>query len=311
MNVTLVLITLVSLAVAIIMTVVAWRARRDERLRSEARVAALAEVIGSSGYRSENVPSSAVAWLAGSPGNPGSPGNADTFRVTDAPSRSYMSGAPVAAVTRPGPRAAVARQAAELELRPVSVVSPDLFATAQPAETPGTRLGAVIALGLFVVGSIAALVVVVSGGETANVAGRTRQPAPSGQSRASQPVVQPGSNRAPQSAVLPLELVALGHELDGDRLTVRGIVRNPGSGAEVDGLTAVVFLFDKQGGFISSGRAAVAAAALVPGAEAPFVISISIPGVNNVGRYRVSFRTADNVVPHIDRRNHESIAQLQ
>src|SRR5207244_10032861 len=112
MNVTLVLITLVSLAVAIIMTVVAWRARRDERLRSEARVAALAEVIGSSGYRSENVPSSAVAWLAGSPGNPGSPGNADTFRVTDAPSRSYVSGAPVAAVTRPGPRAAVARQAA-------------------------------------------------------------------------------------------------------------------------------------------------------------------------------------------------------
>ena len=77
------------------------------------------------------------------------------------------------------------------------------------------------------------------------------------------------------------------------------------------GLTAVVFLFDKQGGFISSGRAAVAAAALAPGAEAPFVISISIPGVNNVGRYRVSFRTEDRVVPHIDRRKHESIAQLQ
>ena len=58
---------------------------------------------------------------------------------------------------------------------------------------------------------------------------------------------------APAPAPVPLELVALGHERDGDRLTVRGVVRNPAAGAEIDGVTAVVFLFNRDGGFLASG----------------------------------------------------------
>jgi hypothetical protein len=119
-------------------------------------------------------------------------------------------------------------------------------------------------------------------------------------------------SRAPRSAnpvavaapaALPLELVALGHERVGDRLTVRGVVRNPASGAGMDRLTAVVFLFTSNGGFLASGRAAVESPALRPGGESTFVVTV--PGASDVGRYRVSFRTDDRLVSHVDRR-HES-----
>jgi hypothetical protein len=105
-----------------------------------------------------------------------------------------------------------------------------------------------------------------------------------------------------QPAAAPaLELVALGHERDGDRLTVRGIVRNPGTGSPVERLTAVVFLFSRDGGFLASGRIAVGPTGLRPGGESPFVVTV--PGAAEVGRYRVSFRTDDRVVPHVDRRD--------
>src|SRR4029450_4940066 len=51
-----------------------------------------------------------------------------------------------------------------------------------------------------------------------------------------------------------LQLVSLDHERGDDHLTVRGVVRNPPRGSEVDHLTAVVLLFNQQGGFLTSGR---------------------------------------------------------
>ena len=99
---------------------------------------------------------------------------------------------------------------------------------------------------------------------------------------------------------LPLELVALGHGRDADRLTIRGVVRNPPSGAGKSGLTAVVLLFNHDGGLFTSGRAAIDPSTLAPGAESSF--AVTIPGAVDVGRYRVSFRTDDGVVPHVDRR---------
>jgi hypothetical protein len=114
--------------------------------------------------------------------------------------------------------------------------------------------------------------------------------------------VHPGAATAP--AAPPLELVALGHERDGDRLTVRGIVRNPPAGTGIDQLTAVVLLFTPDGGFVASGRAAVESSALRPGGESPF--AVTVPGVTVVGKYRVSFRTDEHVVPHLDRRHDQS-----
>lgn len=108
---------------------------------------------------------------------------------------------------------------------------------------------------------------------------------------------------APAPAVRPLELIALGHERVGDQLTVRGIVRNPPAGPGLDRLSAVVSLFTPDGGFLTSGRADVDAASLRPGGESTFVVTL--PRAADVGRYRVSFRTDDRVVPHLDRR-HES-----
>ena len=84
----------------------------------------------------------------------------------------------------------------------------------------------------------------------------------------------PGSARVEQPARVPLELVALEHDRDDSRLIVRGIVRNPASAVTLNGLTAVVLVFSKDGGFIASERAPVAVTALVPGAETPFVVTL-------------------------------------
>jgi hypothetical protein len=98
----------------------------------------------------------------------------------------------------------------------------------------------------------------------------------------------------------PLELVSLSHSRQDDKLAVSGLVRNPASGQPVEKLSAVVFLFDRMGTFVTSSRAHVDFLKLGAGDESPFVVSIDAPAT--VSRYRVSFRTDDGVVPHIDRR---------
>jgi hypothetical protein len=105
---------------------------------------------------------------------------------------------------------------------------------------------------------------------------------------------------ATQSAA-PLELISLRHERTGRRLSLSGLVRNPAGGASVEGLSAVVFLFDAQGGFVSSARADVDFKRLAPGDESPFVIAVDAP--TSVARYRVSFRTDAGVLAHVDRRS--------
>lgn len=171
----------------------------------------------------------------------------------------------------------------DLELRHAEATrSPDLFTAARPGD-PRSRLVAVMVIGVFAFVSVAALSIVMSAGS------RT---AASPANRASH--ANPASQTSP-----PLELVALGHERDGDRLIVRGVVRNPGP--RVDGLAAVVFLFDRDGGFVANGRATIESGPLGRGAESTFVVTVT--GANNVGRYRVSFRTGDRVVQHIDRRH--------
>jgi hypothetical protein len=84
-------------------------------------------------------------------------------------------------------------------------------------------------------------------------------------------------------------------------LTVRGVLRNPAGGTEIEQLTAVVLLFNREGGYIASGRAAVGTAKLSPGGETTFMVTIA--GAPDVQRYRVSFRTARDVVPHVDVRS--------
>jgi hypothetical protein len=111
---------------------------------------------------------------------------------------------------------------------------------------------------------------------------------------------------AAENTNLPLELVSLRHERQGSRLSLSGLVRNPTGGAPIDALTAVVFLFDANGGFISSARAGVDFKRLGGGDESPFVVAMDAP--SSVARYRVSFRTDAGIVAHVDRRGEQPVA---
>ena len=96
-----------------------------------------------------------------------------------------------------------------------------------------------------------------------------------------------------------LELLSMRHTRTGDGLTVTGLVRNRGVAADPS-TVAVVFVFDRDGGFVASGRAPLEFGAIANCDESPF--QVTIPNVKDVGRYRVSFRTTAGIVPHVDRR---------
>ena len=163
-----------------------------------------------------------------------------------------------------------------------------LFTEAPPQQ--GTRLAAAGVVGLLAVGAVTGLVLLAEGGSR-------RRPA-------SGPV-----HVERQAVDVPLELIALEHDRDETRLVVRGIVRNPPSGAKLNGLTAVVLVFSKDGAFVADERAPVAIAPLAAGAETPFVVTL--PDADSVDRYRVSFRTDDRIVPHVDRRGRNPVAHTE
>jgi hypothetical protein len=177
---------------------------------------------------------------------------------------------------------------------PVAVSAGDLFAARQPARG-GFRFATVAAAGLFVCGAAAIAVVASNASSSASqaVAERPIQTVPAH--------VERHADAPNPATAVPIELLALGHERDGDRLTVRGVVRNPLTGVALDRFTTVVLLFNEDGGFLGSSRSTVESPALGPGGETAF--AVTVPGANRVGRYRVSFRSEDRVVPHIDRRS--------
>jgi hypothetical protein len=188
--------------------------------------------------------------------------------------------------------ARIAALAAAIHDEPLASPTPaetagDLFTSRQPVGT-GSRFATVAAVGLLVFGGVAALAVVSSSawGEATVRSESSSTTAPEPQQT---------------STIQPLELVALGHDRDGDRLTVRGVVRNPASGMALDRVTAVVLVYKEDGGFVGSGRAAVDSTMLRPGGETAF--TVTVPAASQIGRYRVSFRTEDRVIPHIDRRD--------
>jgi hypothetical protein len=104
----------------------------------------------------------------------------------------------------------------------------------------------------------------------------------------------------------PLELISLRHDRQGSKLEVSGLVRNPASANPVEHLTAVVFLFDPAGAFVASARAPIDFTKLAAGEESPFVVTLDAPA--DVSRYRVSFRTDEGIVPHVDRRGAPPVA---
>ena len=100
----------------------------------------------------------------------------------------------------------------------------------------------------------------------------------------------------------PLELMSLSQGSDAGTFTVTGLVQNPRDGAAMQDVTAVVYLFDRDGNYFASGKAALDNNALRPGEESPFVVRVPSAGV--VSRYRIGFRSDTNgVIAHVDRRH--------
>jgi hypothetical protein len=283
MDIVLLGITLVSLVVALVMSAAAWRVSRDERARSAARVAALSAA--ASGQEQAEwtsvkpiAPEVVTDRVAVSELRPAAPWTTSRVSTFATPGRVQTSGRAAARET-------------ELVMHPVfaeeSVSSPVL---AEGFLGSGSTSGHNDRQRGLAVAAVLLFAVVVSAGAW-TMYGR--------QSVASSATVAVADGS-------PLELVSLRHERRGPRLAVTGLVRNPGAGGIVERLAAVVFLFDRDGAFISSARAPVDFLRLVPGDETPFVIDVEAP--LTVARYRVSFRNDSGVVPHVDRRAQEPVA---
>jgi hypothetical protein len=98
-----------------------------------------------------------------------------------------------------------------------------------------------------------------------------------------------------------LELLSLNHAGTEGEWRIAGAVRNPGASAALGTVTAVAFLFDKDGAFVGSGRAPLESMEFGIGDTSSFTVAVAPTGP--VARYRISFRGADGqVIPHVDRR---------
>jgi hypothetical protein len=238
-------ITVVSLLVALVMSVTAWRLMRDEKQRSAARIAALSAAAN------------------------------DEPTLPDIPLAQPAASAKPAAVRMPWKPASIAP--IERAGEPV-VTHASGFLGSAPIErqSGGRQRGLAIATLVFFV--------VITGAFLSTMTGSGNAPAAAGAA----------------STNAPLELVSLSHARQNEKLAVSGLVRNPSAGRPVEKLSAVVFLFDRAGTFVASSKAHVDFLKLGAGDESPFVVAIDAPA--SVARYRVSFRTDDGVVPHIDRR---------
>lgn len=163
-----------------------------------------------------------------------------------------------------------------------------------PTARAGDARGLIVVVALLLVGLLAAgYAWMAPGAATADVPASVPA-ATTAATGETEGVVAPGG--------IPLELVSLAHERRGGTLVVRGVVRNPVAGSARAELSASVLLLDQAGGFLRSGRAALPATSLAPGAETAF--TVTLPSTDDVRRYRVTFRDADGaLVPHADRRN--------
>jgi hypothetical protein len=278
MDAALVIITLLSLGLTGALLVYAARLQREAEQRSEARVAALAAEI----HRDDEGPAPGpitTAETLSPAARPGPPAGHHA-RVRVQPEEGDV---PRAAATdgRASTPSNVAPRATAGDAAAGAAFSRDLFrveADEEPSSPP--RRVAAVAVGVAV---IALAVVAIVGGR--------RGEAVEGAPTAATALAAEGA---------PLELVTLRHAREGSTLTISGIVRNPGDAPSRQGVAAVVFLFDRNGGFVTSARAALDYQALGAGEESPFVVSF--PNAGEVGRYRVSFRTEQAIVPHVDRR---------
>ena len=273
-------VSAVAVVVALITTVIAWRLSRREHAQSAARVAALSLGASDTGVATRAVPATGyetepVAVGQSRSGAPWAAARVTAFASTRPVNHGGRTeGTDFLRTSSDGPDLATSS----------AVFSEGFLGSSVSAPSSGGRQRGLLiaALALFVV-ALAGSYWIVFG---------------------DRPTADPVAAAASQTA--PLELISLRHERRSGRLAVTGLVRNPVAGSQLGALTAVVFLFDQQGAFITSARADIDFLKLGPGDESPFVINVDAP--SSVARYRVSFRNEAGLVPHVDRRGQEPIA---
>ena len=269
MEMLLIVITIISVATAIVALASAHRLTRHERERSEARVAALATAAETHGGMDGGWKQVAGEWQWVA--EPATQGIGDLGLGIIAATRVTQEKRVIPA-TEPIPNPQSLITASDTEIS-----SGGLFGTVQREETSGSR---------WPVFAVAAVMLLMVGGALFFLnASASSDPAAT--------AVKVGPSE-------PIELVALGHSREVHTLTITGTVRNPSSGVKLEGLTAVVSLLDRDGALVSTKDVPLDYRAIGPGEEAPFKVTIPDPGA--IARYRVSFRAGTDVVPHVDRR---------
>lgn len=275
MDTTLVTVTILSMGMAAALSVIVWRLLRDERRRSEARIAALTEA-------SRPMAGSATvpAKDASPPGRGAIPPRRDTIppkRGNDLPvvsafRRNASEDLPLHAPDAPAPTSA-------------------LFVEPDRASPWGNRL--VVMAGLSMV--LAAVVLF------AMTAAKSREGAPARTAAAP---------AAPEPAAARLELLALRDARQADTLTITGMVQNPRTGSLLSRVAVTAYAFDDKGTFLASGRALIDVTSLAPGDESPFIVKV--PVAEAVARYRIGFRSEDGrVIAHVDKRQQAPVAVLR
>lgn len=273
MDTLLLIVTGASLVAALFLGWTAWRLARAERERELARIAALAAAVADASAATPADPQPRVETPRAEPPSQWAVARprASTRMAAVRPVTEEIVWAP------PRPE--------ELPLRTEPAIVPamhDAFlGSTAPVSSGGQRTLAIVAVVLlFVLGAVGAWFY--SGpASTAVVASAPTQ--------------------------TPLELISLQHVREGERISVSGLVRNPAAGQTVERLQATVLLFDQQGGYLTSTRSFVDLPHLSPGEESPF--TLSMPAPTAATRYRVSFRTEERIVPHVDRRETAPAAQ--
>jgi hypothetical protein len=283
----LLIVTLLSLAGAFVSLMAVRKLKRNDQLRSDARVAALMTA-ADAGVPA--VSETAPGFMgAGAPARTPSPSR--TVAPQAKPSRAGAWNSVSGEMRWNAEPASVPEPAAIRELG-LGMRSPEpetqspspeaFFGTVQREQPASSRFAFAAALALVVALGGAVIVFTTSNHQKAGA---------------------PATQAAHAS---PLELISLGHSRDASLLTINGIVRNPADGPKLEGLTAVVSLIDDHGGLISTKDVPLDYRALGPGEEAPF--KISVPDSGSIARYRVSFRAGTDVVPHVDRRTDTKLA---
>jgi hypothetical protein len=283
MELTLVVVSLVSLGIGTAMSVVAWKLARDSRQRSTARVDALeALALGSDddGDAGGLVPALAMATPTANvrhvlPASEPTPARPVAVRFSSLDENDDEH-APVT----------------DGDFEPASGESDGMFGGATERVTPPVRWYALVGVAAMMVIGAATVYALHTPGFFNGM-----------------PLAAADNAPIASAGPRPLELVSLRYSTDEPGFfTVSGRVLNPLGAKQLRGVVAVVYLFDAKGQYVGNGRIPLDIGTLDAGLESPFTVRVAATGP--VARYRVGFRFPDGaVVAHIDKRAEPSASR--